>query len=76
MNIMINSGILGKYNKFREALCSFCHKDFSVDISGHFARFACNHSYGYAHNILMGPIVQTDSLTKYDMKWPQNPAFS
>jgi hypothetical protein len=47
---------------YQTALCSFW-KNFS----GHFARLACNHSYGYAFR----PIGQIDPL-----KFTQNSAFS
>jgi len=48
----------------------FLPSKISVDISGpmfdlFWARFTCNHSYGYAHNVIMGRIVQTDSLTDF-----------
>ena len=42
-------------------LCSFWKNR-----SGHFERFACNHSYGYVFR----RIIQTDSL-----RFPQNSAF-
>jgi len=54
--------ILVEYTMFPARLCSFW-----INLSGHFARLACNHSYGYAFR----PIEQIDSL-----KFPQNSAFS
>ena len=36
-------GILAKYTMYPRPLCSFW-----ANLSGHFERFACNHSYGYA----------------------------
>ena len=50
------------------SLYSFCREKFSGDLSGpmfdlFWDRFACNHSYGYAHNDILGRIGQTDSLT-------------
>ena len=36
-------GILAKHTMYPSLLCSFWE-----NLSGHFERFACNHSYGYA----------------------------
>ena len=47
-------------------LCSFWR-----NFSGHFARLACNHSYGYAFR----PIEQIDSLTDF-IKYTPLSAFS
>jgi len=36
------------------------------DFSGHFARLACNHSYGYAHGLIIhGANRECDSLTYF-----------
>ncbi len=51
-----NIGILEKHTMYPTTLCSFWK-----NISGHFARFTCNHSYGYAFR----RIVQTDSLNDF-----------
>ena len=64
MIVIRNTSTLEKHTMYPATLCSFCHEIFSLDISGHFKRFPCNHSYGYAHNVMLGRIVQTDSLTK------------
>jgi len=53
MVVKRNMGILIKYTMHPITLCSFWK-----NISGHFVRFTCNHSYGYAFRW----IVQTDSL--------------
>ena len=63
--------ILAKHTLYPTTLCSFWR-----NFSGHFARLTCNHSYGYAHClILMGPIEQTDSLTGF-IKYTPLSAFS
>jgi len=61
MIVIKNKCILEKYTMYPLTLCSFWK-----NISGHFVRFTCNHSYGYAFR----RIVQTDSLI-----FPQNSAF-
>jgi hypothetical protein len=58
---MTNSRILEKKVIYLATLCSFWK-----NLSGHFERFVCNHSYCYAFR----RIVQTDSL-----RFSQNPAF-
>ena len=50
--------ILEKHTMYPTTLCSFWR-----NFSGHFARLACNHSYGYAFRL----IEQIDSL-KYPPK--------
>ena len=54
--------LLEKHTMYPATLCSFWK-----NLSGHFSRFACNHSYGYVFR----RIVKTDSL-----RFPQNSAFS
>ena len=54
--------ILEKYTMYPTTLYSFWK-----NLSGHFARLTCKHSYGYAFR----PIEQIDSL-----KFTQNPVFS
>ena len=49
-------GILAKYTMCPRPLCSFWK-----NLNGHFERFTCNHSYGYAFR----RIDQTDSLTNF-----------
>ena len=71
MGTMKNSRILEKYTMCLATLCSFCRENFSGDLSGHFARFVCNHSYCYAFR----RIVQTDSLSHEETYLAQNPAF-
>ena len=66
MGTMKNSRILEKYTMCLATLCSFCRENLSGDLSGHFERFVCNHSYCYAFR----RIAQTDSL-----RFSQNPAF-
>ena len=54
---------------FSTTLCSFWK-----NLSGHFERFDCNHSNGYAHVfIFMGRIAQTDSLS--DVVKKKDPKF-
>ena len=60
MILLRNISILEKYTMYRASLYSFWK-----NLSGHFDRFACNHSYGYAHNVILGRIGQTDSLTDF-----------
>jgi len=56
--------ILEKYTMYPTTLCSF----WETTAATHFARLTCNHSYGYAHClILMGPNRTCDSL-KYPPK--------
>jgi hypothetical protein len=59
---MINGAISAKHGVSPAPLCGFWK-----NLSGHFARFACNHSHGYA----FWRIEQTASPG-----FPQNPAFS
>jgi len=61
MNEIKNSRIFKKCTPYTATLCSFWK-----NLSGHFVRFACNHSYRYAFR----RIAQTDSL-----RFPQNSAF-
>ena len=56
MTVLNIIGILAKYTMYPRPLCSFW-----ANLSGHFERFACNHSYGYAFR----RIDQTDSLTVF-----------
>jgi hypothetical protein len=65
VNIVENHHILEKYALLPTTLCSFWK-----NLSGHFVRFVCNHSYGYAHNDILGRTEQTSSL-----RFPQNSAF-
>ena len=75
MMIIGNSGILEKYTIYPATLCSFWGNISGPKINLFWVRFACNHSYGYAHNVIMGRITQTDSLTNVEKTWPQNSAF-
>ena len=61
VNINKNYCVLAKCTMFKATLYSFWK-----NLSGHFERFACNYSYGYAFR----RIVQTDSL-----RFSQNPTF-
>ena len=61
MNIIKNLRVLKNYTMSSTTLCSFWK-----NLSGHFDRCVCNHSYGYAFR----RIGQTDSL-----KLPQKSAF-
>ena len=65
MIIIKSTGILERYTMYSTTLCSFWK-----NISGHFVRFPCNHSYGYAHKDILGRIVQTDSLTDFIKNTP------
>jgi hypothetical protein len=73
-----NIGILEKYTlkmcsciallpAIHGSICSFWKNISGPMINLFWVRFACNHSYGYAHahNVIMGRIVQTDSLTDF-----------
>jgi len=53
MFIMKYNSIFKKYTMYPIPLYSFWK-----NLSGHFKRFVCNHSYGYAFQ----RIIQTDSL--------------
>ena len=70
MILLGNISTLAKRTMCRASLYSFCHGKFSVDLNGpifdlFWDRFTCNHSYGYAHNDILGRIGQTDSLTDF-----------
>jgi hypothetical protein len=54
LNIKKNDCVLVMCALFPITLCGFWK-----NLSGHFARFACNHSYGYAFR----QFAQTDSLS-------------
>ena len=56
MILLRNTSILAKYTMYQVSLYSFWE-----NLTGHFDRFACNHSYGYAFR----RIDQTDSLTDF-----------
>ena len=63
--------MIAKHTMFRVSLYSFCHEKNSLDLSGplfdfFWDRFACNHSYGYAYNDILGRIGQTDSLANVE----------
>ena len=56
MILLINTSILAKHTMYQASLYSFWK-----NLNGHFDRFACNHSYGYAFR----RIGQTVSLTDF-----------
>ena len=66
MNIRKNYRMLDKVFMLSTTLCSFWE-----NLSGHFARFICNHSYCYAFRL----IGQTDSLSDVEKNMAQNSAF-
>ncbi len=57
------------------SLCSFWKNLSGPRINLFWVRFPCNHSYGYAHNVIMGRIVKTDSLSDVEKNMAQNSAF-
>jgi len=61
VNIEKNHRELSQYTMSLTTLCGFWK-----NLSGHFVRFVCNHSYGYAFR----QIAQTDSL-----RFSQNSTF-
>ncbi len=68
--------VFKKHTMSPTTLCSFCHKNFSGDLSGpsnsnYWARLVCNHSYCYAFR----RIAQTDSLSHKEIYLAQNSAF-
>ncbi len=63
--------LLEKYTMYPTTLCSFWKNS-----SGHFARLTCNHSYGYAHCLILHGANRTcDSLTDF-MKYTPLSVFS
>ena len=75
MTLIKNNDLFEMCLMHQTSLYSFCHKKLSMDISGTlinllWERFPCNHSYGCAHNVTTGRIVQTDSLI-----FPENSVF-
>jgi len=62
-----NMGVIKNCRAFESTIMSLTTLcSFWKNLSGHFERFACNHSYGYAFQ----RIIQTDSL-----RFPRNSAF-
>jgi hypothetical protein len=57
MILFKNIAALAKRTMYRTSQYSFWK-----NLSGQFDRFVCNHSYGYAHNVIMGRIGQTTAM--------------